>query len=191
MEYLSKTLTEKLIKCQIIKSEDKELYTYGFWQGAVFIFNLITVIVVGLFFNMLWQSLVFMAAYGLLRSMAGGYHARTQKSCYILSLVLIVIVLCVLKWLQWSNIICLVILLISAGVIFLLAPIEDQNKLLDKLEQRVYKKRSRIIVLFLSLIAALFIWIGQINIASCVAVSILAVAIMLILGKVKNMTFQN
>lgn len=90
MQHLANIFTNKLIKYQIIKVEDKELYVYGFWQGGIFIVNLVTVIIIGLLFNMLWQSLVFMVAYGLLRPMAGGYHARTQYNCYILSIILIV-----------------------------------------------------------------------------------------------------
>jgi accessory gene regulator B len=188
MEHLANILTDKLVKLQIVKDEDRELYSYGFWQGGVFVFNFATVVVIGLLFNMLWQSLVFMVAYGLLRPVAGGYHARTQRSCYILSIVLIIAVLCTLKWLPCSSLTNMTIFLPSACVVFLLAPVEDKNKPLDELEQLVYKKRSRIIVLLLSLLAALFIGIGQIQIANCVAVSILASAVMLILGKIKNIT---
>ena len=191
MEHLANILTDKLVKLQIVKDEDRELYAYGFWQGGVFIFNFATVVVVGLLFNMLWQSIVFMVTYGLLRPVAGGYHARTQRSCYILSIVLIIAVLCTLMWLPFSSLTNVTIFLLSACVVFLLAPVEDKNKPLDELEQQVYKKRSRIIVLLLSLLAVLFIGIGQIQIANCVAVSILTSAVMLILGKIKNMTYGN
>ncbi|MEG7531582.1 MAG: accessory gene regulator B family protein [Hungatella sp.] len=186
MEYLANKLTNQLAKWQVVKEEDKELYAYGFWQGAVFVFNLITVIAVGLFFNMLWQSLVFMAAYGLLRPMAGGYHARTQQSCYILSIALIVSVLAILKWVSWSVLPCQIILAVSVGIIFMLAPVEDQNKSLDEIEQNVYKKRSRIIARFLFLIAILFIAIDQTQIAYCISISVVASAIMLIFGKYNN-----
>ena len=36
MEYLANIFTNKLVKMHIIKDEDKELYAYGFWQGAIF-----------------------------------------------------------------------------------------------------------------------------------------------------------
>ncbi len=186
MEHLANILTDKLVKWQIVKDEDKELYTYGFWQGAIFIFNFATVVIVGLLFHMIWHSLVFMASYGLLRPVAGGYHARTQRSCYILSIVLIIAVLCVLKWLPWNTLVFLIMLLVSTCLVFLLAPVEDQNKTLDELEQRVYKKRSRIIVIFLLILAVLFMGIRQVQIANCIAISIFASAIMLILGKIKT-----
>lgn len=190
MEYLANMLTNKLVKMQIVKDEDKELYAYGFWQGAIFLFNLATVVIVGLLFHMLWQSLVFMVAYGLLRPVAGGYHAKTQRNCYILSIVLIITVLCAIKWLPWNTWASLIILLISTSFVFLLAPVEDQNKPLDELEQLVYKKRSRIITILLLFLAVLFIGAGQSQITNCITISIFASAIMLILGKIKNLTFH-
>ncbi len=93
MHQLAERFTNKLIEWEIIKSEDKDLYTYGFWQGTIFIGNLLSVVVVGLLFGMLWQALVFTAAYGLLRIVAGGYHARTQRNCYIFSIAMIIVVL--------------------------------------------------------------------------------------------------
>lgn len=191
MEYLANILTNKLVKMQIIKEEDKELYVYGFWQGVIIIFNFATVVIVGLLFHMLWQSLVFMASYGLLRPVSGGYHSRTQQNCYILSIVLIITVLCAIKWLPWSIWTSLIILLASIYLVFLLAPVEDENKPLDELEQRVYKKRSRIVVSALTLLAVLFIVVEQLQIANCIIISILAVAIMLILGKIKNINFRD
>ncbi|MDD3339848.1 MAG: accessory gene regulator B family protein [Lachnospiraceae bacterium] len=190
MEYLANKLTNQLAKWQIVKEEDKELYAYGFWQGAVFILNIITVVVAGVFFQMLWQSLIFMVAYGLIRSMAGGYHARTQRSCYILSIALIVSVLAILKWVSWSVLACLILLASSVCSVFLWAPVEDRNKPLDEIEQYVYKKRSRIIAVFLFVTAILFITINQVEIASCISVSVAASAIMLIFGKISNYTYN-
>lgn len=185
MKHFAHVLTDKLIKWKIVKDEDREIYVYGFWQGAILVFNFATVVIIGLLFNMMWQSLVFTVAYGLLRTAAGGYHARTQRNCYFLSIMLIVAVLCTLKWLPWNNLTCIAFLILSAFIVFFLAPVEDQNKPLDELEQKVYKKRSRIISLLLSILTILFIGAGQRQIANCIAISILASTIMLILGKVK------
>lgn len=191
MEHLANVLTDKLIELQIIKSEDRELYAYGFWQGSIYILNLASVAVVGLLFGMLWQSFIFTVSYGLLRPVAGGYHARLQRNCYIFSLILIIAVLCALQWLPWNSIICLVMLLLSDMVIFILAPVEDENKPLDEKEQMVYKQRTHIILLFLSAMILFFLLIGRIQLASNITISVLASAIMLILGKIKNIMRKN
>lgn len=186
MEHLANVLTDKLIEGKIIKSEDRELYVYGFWQGGIYIFNLASVAVVGLLFNMLPQCFIFIVSYGLLRPVAGGYHARLQRNCYLFSIILMIAVLCALRWLPWSNMVCLVMLLFSGTVIFILAPVEDENKPLDEQEQMVYKQRTHIILFLLSAIILFFLLIGKIQIASNITISVFASAIMLILGKIKN-----
>ena len=186
MQKLAKIFTNKLIQWEIIKNEDYDLYHYGFWQGGIFVLNMLTVVIVGLLFQMLWQAIVFTIAYGLLRTSAGGYHARTQGSCYIFSIAMIIIVLSILKYLHWNPVIYLSFVLLASIFIFLLAPVEDSNKPLDAIEQRVYQKRSRVILVFLLLITFLFAFIGKTDIAHCLSISIIAVAIMVVLGKIKS-----
>lgn len=186
MQKIAKFFTNKLIQWEIIKNEDYDLYHYGFWQGGIFVLNMLTVVIVGLLFQMLWQTIVFTIAYGLLRTSAGGYHARTQGSCHIFSIAMIIIVLSILKYLHWNPAIYLPLAILASVFIFILAPVEDSNKPLDALEQHVYQKRSRIILILLLLITLVFLAIGKSDIAHCLSISIIAVAIMLVLGKIKS-----
>lgn len=188
MEHLANALTDKLVDWDIINSEDRELYAYGFWQGSIYIFNFASVFFIGLLFGMVWQSLIFIIAYGLIRPVAGGYHARSQRNCYIFSMLLIVIVLSILKWFQWNSIVCFFILLLSGMVIFFLAPVEDENKPLDETEQMVYRHRSRIVLSVLSALTLFFLVTGLVQIANNITISLLASAVMLILGILKNRT---
>lgn len=90
---LASRLADKLVVWQIIRNEDKELYSYGFWQGTVLLYNLITVIVIGLLFGMIRESIIFTITYGMIRPYAGGYHARTQLKCYLISVGMMIAVL--------------------------------------------------------------------------------------------------
>jgi accessory gene regulator B len=191
MKYFANLLTNRLVVWNIIKSEDQELYTYGFWQGTILIFNFITVVIIGLLCHMLWQSLIFMLAYGVLRPVAGGYHARTQRNCYIFSILLLVAVLGLLYWFPWNAVYGISVAVIATCIVFLLAPVEDENKPLDKIEQVVYKRRSRWSSLLLLSITIILIMVGKFETAYCIAVAIMALAVMLILGKLKNMVTQN
>lgn len=186
MEHLANALTDKLIDWKIINSEDRDLYAYGFWQGGIYIFNYASVFLIGLLSGMLWQSVVFILSYGLIRPVAGGYHARTQRNCYLFSVLLIVIVLSMLKWFPLSSIVCILVLLFSGAVIFILAPVEDENKPLDETEQMVYRHRSRIVLSVLSALTLLFLVTGLVPIANNITLSLLVSAIMLILGIIKN-----
>ncbi len=74
---ISEKIVDKLTDSNIIESEDKDLYTYGFYQGFLIIFNILTAIAIGLLFKMVWESLVFLMAYiPPLRSYAGGISCQ-------------------------------------------------------------------------------------------------------------------
>ena len=191
MEKLANALTDKLVEWGIVNSEDRELYAYGFWQGGIYIFNYASVFFIGLLFGMLWQSLVFIVSYGLIRPVAGGYHARSQRNCYIFSMLLIILVLSILKWFQWSGIVCFLILLLSGVVIFMLAPVEDENKPLDETEVMVYRHRSRVVLSALSSLTLFFLVTGSVQISNIIVLSLLASAVMLILGKIKKYTVNH
>ena len=60
---ISEKVVDKLIDGNIIESEDKELYTYGFHQGFLIIFNILTAIAIGLLFKMVLESVIFLMAY--------------------------------------------------------------------------------------------------------------------------------
>ena len=186
MRNLAETFTNKLIQLDIIKSEDKEIYYYGFWQGSIFVLNVLTVIIVGWLFHMLWQALLFTIAYGLIRTVAGGYHARTQVNCYIFSVVMIVSVLSILKYTPWNPIIYLIFVSIASICIFLFAPVEDANKPLDALEKKIYQKRARIFLALIFFFTLLFTLTVHKEIAHCLSLSIISVSFMLILGKLKS-----
>ena len=145
MKNIADIFSEWLVENKIIKSDDRELYSYGFWQGGVLLLNFLTVAFIGFITEMFWQSVSFTIAYGLLRSVAGGFHARTQRNCYFYSIFLLVLVLRILRWDQWDATTCMLVVLASGSVVFKLAPVEDENKPLDDVEVVVYRHRSRII----------------------------------------------
>ena len=186
LKELSNKITKKRVDINIIEEADSELYEYGFWQGGVLIFNFITVILLGILFNMLLESVIFLIFYGVLRTIAGGYHARTQNTCYILSIILMIVVLIMLKTFPWNIILCCILTVLSISVIFILAPIQDENKLLDETEKSFFKKLSRIISLLYGFIIFLLFLFNKNELAYCVVISLFTLTIMLVLGKIRN-----
>ncbi|MBW4844769.1 MAG: accessory gene regulator B family protein [Lachnospiraceae bacterium] len=186
MEQFANKLTEKMVLYQIIKDEDKDLYSYGIWQGIILLSNFVTVIVISCLFQMLWQGIVFTIAYGVVRSYAGGYHARSQSRCYLFSIILISAVLSFIKFIQWSNISIAISVTLSSIIILALAPMEDENKRLDEKEYYIFKKRTYYILLVLIIITLFLIFIGKFPISICTTMAICTSAFMLILGKIKS-----
>lgn len=180
------SIIDKLIECGNINAEEKELYSYGLQQAVMMTVNLLTIIIIALLMGMFWQSIIFMLSYLPLRAFAGGYHAKTQLRCYLLSGLLNFAVLLVLKFIIWPNFISIGLGVIAAVVIFFLSPVEDRNKPLDDLEMTIYKKRTKGLLVIELCVLFLLIGIGLNQIPRCIALSLLVLSSMLVLGKCKN-----
>lgn len=183
---ISEKITDSLTRSGVITTEDKELYHYGVQQGLLMILNIITTFVIGLMFGMIWQSLIFLLAYIPLRSYAGGYHAKTQIRCYLFSIIIMSAALLGIKLIPWTSFICLTTSAFGAGIIFFLAPVEDSNKPLNEREIKVYKKRTRILLLCESIVMYISIILHNLQLSGCIAIVFMLLSTMLILGELKN-----
>lgn len=176
-------IAAKLVENGIITAEDKEIYEYGLRSAATTVLNIATTILIGFIFNMIWQSILFMALYIPLRSYAGGAHARTPLKCYIFSVILTVCVLLSVRYIPYNNdsLLLLTATFISGTIIFIFAPIGDENKPLDETEIKVFKKRTRII-LFAEIGLTVLLVILNLNfVAVCCVVSLMCVSLVLLL----------
>lgn len=184
---ITQRITDELVSNNIIDLEDSELYTYGLQQGGLILLNILTILIVGKIFGMLWDSIVFMVTYIPLRTYAGGYHARTQLKCYTSSVELIVAVLLGIRFIPWTSLITIMISIISGLIIYILSPVEDSNKPLDVAEVKVYRKKARIILTFEFSVLILMINLEVNSIAICISVSLLSLCLMLMLGRSRSL----
>lgn len=183
---LSEQLTLKLIELQVIDCNDKAIYLYGFQQGTLLLINILTLMIIGIIFDMTWQTICFISSYSILRVYAGGYHAKTKLRCYLFSIGMMTISFYLIKHIPWSWLSYIVTLIVSSIIILMLAPVEDHNKPLDKLERSVYRQKSIIILSFLVGLSTL-LWFAkarQSSISICIALG--GLAIVLVLGRLKN-----
>ncbi len=185
-EKLSETITNSLIINKTIDSNDRELYCYGLKQGLTWLFNILTMIAVGVLCGMLWQCIVFISAYIPLRHYAGGYHAKTPIRCYLFSIVLITVVLLVIKYVHWNIFIYGILLLLSILCILVLSPVETANKPLDTLERKEYRKRTYWIVTVEACITMITILIRNDSLSACFIMMFSDMSMMLILGTINN-----
>lgn len=184
---LSEQLTLKFIDLKVIDSNDKAIYLYGFQQGALLLINILTLMIIGLIFDMLWQTLCFISSYSILRVYAGGYHAKTKLRCYLFSIGMMTTAIYLIKYISWGWSSYIITLIISSTIILMLAPVEAQNRPLDKLEKTVYRQKSIIILSFLVVLSTL-LWFAkarQSSISICIALG--GLAVVLVLGKLNKL----
>ena len=180
------TIGEILVTKNIIADADKELYVYGLRQGCIMLLNILTTLGLGCILGVAWESMAFLCTYIPIRSFAGGFHANTPTQCYLSSVLLMIGVLLVIKYLTWTPVICYLGLMIGGVLVFLMAPIEDKNKPFTAKEKVVFRKKTRILLVAEIFLVILFVQINILTVSACIIMSLNTLAFMLILGKIKN-----
>ena len=148
---MTKWLSHRMVERGIIKEEEQELYQFGIRNGMILLLNVVTALVIGLLTEQLAVVAVFTLSFMVLRSYTGGYHSDSRIFCYLGSnLVLLVPVYTQAVFYKTSLAWLLAVLLVSAGIIFLLSPMHSKNRKLDKEEQKHFGRKARLIAVNLS-----------------------------------------
>ena len=135
--------TDILIEKGISKSEDKDIICHGLSTGIELMINIITTVALGVLYNLIVESLIFLISFSCIRTYAGGYHCKSSTNCYLMSSGIIALVLTIIKFTADEYIIVssVVILLISVPIILKIAPISATLKPLDNIEKNHFKKK--------------------------------------------------
>ena len=183
---LAGKIGNNLVHSGVIKEEDAEIYIYGINQILTSVLNVSSALIIGLIFGMFSEIAVFMAAYIPLRSFAGGYHAKTPLRCYVFSVIMLIVVSIGLKYLHIADCVYYAVLVAATLVVLVLSPVEDRNKPLDEIEQKVYKKRTMNIAAVEVMVCLALKFVGYDNLFVAVVYSFVVLSFMLVAGKVKN-----
>lgn len=179
-------ICSRLINDGIVEAEEKEIIRYGIHQGATLLINIFTLIFVCMIFETIWYGIVFLLLFWPLRIYAGGYHANTERHCYILSTLSEVVIFGVCRAVEFEQSIYVILLLfLSSMTILFFAPQDNVNKLLDQQEYDVYKEKIKNILTVHGLVFAVSFCIDLQIIWQVVIMSQMLMVLLLVVGKVK------
>ncbi len=182
MERLSEKFAGKLVSAGIISEADTDVYMYGFFQAVMLLFNVVTTLLLGIIFQLLIPCILLNLAYIPIRINAGGHHADSPFKCYIHSTIMIVVLLSIIKWIPIHPIVSTALFMISSIVIWITAPVETENNPLDEVEQHVYRKRTKIILIIEIVIILLCLIVSKDQIAATIVLGLFTEALMLLVG---------
>ncbi|MBD5462626.1 MAG: accessory gene regulator B family protein [Lachnospiraceae bacterium] len=182
----------KLAESGSIEEKYVELYVIAMQSLMAMLLNVATTLVIGYLLGMWWHSVILFAAFIPLRSYAGGYHARGYISCYLESCVILTAILLITRTIiqspkpmpgLW------ILFLIAAAVVFLLAPLADENKPISEKEAIVFKRRARLILIVEIIVSVVF---GAMNVDYCYAVmmAVILSALLLLLYKCREIVIS-
>ena len=149
---ISRNITEFLVKYSV---EDKcdlhwKVCCYGIEVTISTLLNCLIVFLIGIFFNMFAESIVFLAAFTPLRIYSGGYHADTYLKCNLIFGILVFGCFAVYKYanpVYQPEMIAICTIQLLMCVFY--APIENKNKKLTNRQKKMYKQRAITAILIL------------------------------------------
>lgn len=140
-------LVECLARNGCIQPGQEEIVAFGLNEGIHSLMGAATAILLGCFLGIGGQALVFLAAFIPLRIYAGGYHAKSRKTCAFLSFFMILVIFLLLGIWRGSAAVTVILGIVPAGIIFCLGSTDNKNHRFSNGERQVYTGNCRKVVL--------------------------------------------
>lgn len=185
---LSAQLTNRLIAKGTISENEQELYCYGFFILLSQLLYFILAAVFGLILGCFFESVIFYIAFQFIRRYAGGYHAKTETRCEIMSAISIIACIVVIQMSTTYNFNIVLLCLAAVATIFIavLSPLDTPEKPLSEKEFRYFRKISWIILFALATAIVISYFVGfSVVFVSC-SMSLILESILLVAGKIKR-----
>ena len=137
---LAEYIVRKLIAVSVVEEGDRELYVYGFFLLITRFFFFLVTVAFGVFLKIPCESVIFYIVFILLRSYAGGVHAKTEMACTVWTALAMGISVALIKVVEDVSMNIVPLLLVGDLCLYLFSPLDSREKPLDASEQRRYKK---------------------------------------------------
>lgn len=162
--------TKYYVKKSIISESKQDVYSYGF---EILISNLVYTlifIITAIITDTLLESAFFWFGFYILRTICGGYHAKSYLMCHILFFFNHVLFIFFLKFLSGEVLLLPQILItVSSFIVLIIGPVAHPNKPFIKGEKKRFRKISFCYAILLIVIFSIFVLFF--NISTCDLVS--------------------
>lgn len=163
--------------------ENAEIVQYGLEVLAGNLSGALITLGIGYCFGSILSGIILWTLIFPLRKYAGGYHAKTRGRCYLISAGMLILAFALLYLPDYQPEIYPIVALISGIYIFVNAPVDNENKVLDTVEQKMYRKRARIVLGVESALFAVAWMAGWRDLAAVVVMGFGIVGMSLVAGK--------
>jgi len=194
LSQMAMKISSFFIAHEVIKKDDKAVYQYSFEVLLATIMNFLALYAVAIVTDTVWATTIFIVGFVPLRSVAGGFHAKTHFRCFLVLMATYSIFLALIfsvpaYWCIFINVFCVCIAVMA---VWLLSPIEDRNKPLNTEETKCFKKRSRIAILFYAgaILAGTVFLKNRIEVF-CLAMGVTSAALSLVTAYIKSRIAHN
>ncbi len=162
---ISKKITDILVTNEIIESQKKDIYFYCLDFALDLILFNCSLLLIGGLLDFFLPSLVYIIILVPIRMLAGGAHAKSPYSCFLLSysIYFLTLFLSRLPYLIMPGLYILLISLLTV-MIWVLAPVGNAHKHYTTAERTKIKKKLFFLLFFIYAFAVLMLsWKQQLN----------------------------
>lgn len=187
---LADNIVKWMLSNQIIEEKKAVICRWGISHILDTVFNIATFLIIGILFNMPFETIIFTIGYIPLRIYAGGYHAKTPFRCWCVSNIILAVSLEIVQNAENCYIAFGIVSLIAVVVLITLMPVEDLHKPLDQNDRKKYKKHGAAILAAEICLSVFFVLLHYSQISLVLNSIWILLSVMLILGKIKNKLIQ-
>lgn len=161
LERLAKGAARFFVMQEIVKSEHEEIYAYGMEILLSTVINGVMVLIIAAITKTLLPSLIFFAAFIIMRRTAGGYHANTHGGCMAILasvhfLFILLIHICPINVIPVFSVISVVY---SCSLVYIFSPVEHPNKPLTDINKGKLRTQSIVFIVCLSAVDILMLYL--------------------------------
>jgi len=161
-----------MLDASIISIEDKDVYYYGLQLIVSTIIKGMGLMIMALLFDKAIEALIFIAAFGILRINAGGFHLDTYFKCFIVTSATMMLCIWLGSVIPLSLVPYIIIstLAITALIIIRYAPVDNPNRPLNANEHKKFRIRSIYTIMIMAIIIiALYYVKNELYSYTCIA----------------------
>ncbi len=172
---------------KLIEKKDIEIYVYGLHLIISSIIGIIIILLIGLLIGRFIDSVIFLVCFILLRNYSGGYHANSYLRCNLYFTGVFLITDLVINFTPAGLIDSMSVIFVCTSfcILFIYAPMDNENKKLDKM-QKVKNRKLTLIIFFILTVIAVSSKINDIYYHYNIIVTIFFVAILMVIQIIKE-----
>lgn len=176
-----------------IDSDEIDIVSYGLFSIASKVMYGAISLIMGMILDSFVESISFYVCFLFLKKYVGGFHAKTEFRCFVVSTSSIAI--STLMIFLSKDYISVAIIAFCLSVIFgilisILAPAPSKERMLDENECKRYNSISRLRVLILLVISLTLFSFGFRSICMSISTAIVLAVILLMIGKISLKGFM-
>lgn len=177
---ISSAVAAWLAREGVVADSERELFAYGMYSLLFGLMPVLLAAILGLALGMLYEGLLLVVPFMLIRKFSGGYHLKSPGMCIVASTCLLALAMWLTKGIISSGRTGIVscVTALAAVCICLCSPIDSEARRLSEKEAKVFRAVARGMTILAFAIYQILATLGNIRSAAPVGVGIQVVAVL-------------